>query len=249
MWRACSRRAFALAGAALLAPGVAALVALAGPVPASAAAPAAVIAARPAKLLSSSAPAFPLHVSASKRYLVDRKGRPFLIVGDSPQALIVNLSTKAADEFLRRPCGRGFQLDLDQPPLRHVHGRSRRRRDIRRDRAVHDAWGSVHAESRLLRPCRRDDPPRGQAPSRGIPRPDRDRWLAQRPRTERREWPTATAAMSAAVPPLFQHRLAQRQRLPDLEPPRRRRSRRSPSPKASDPPIPQRCRQSSSTTT
>lgn len=108
MWRACSRRAFALAGAALLAPGVAALVALAGPVPASAAAPAAVIAARPAKLLSSSAPAFPLHVSASKRYLVDSKGRPFLIMGDSPQALIVNLSTKAASSYFADRAAQGF---------------------------------------------------------------------------------------------------------------------------------------------
>src|ERR1700722_8557745 len=43
--------------------------------------------------------AFPLHASSNERYLVDRDGRPFLIVGDSPQALIVNLSVAQADRF------------------------------------------------------------------------------------------------------------------------------------------------------
>ncbi len=57
------------------------------------------LAARPATLLPSPAPVFPLHVSASKRYLVDSKGRPFLIMGDSPQALIVKLSTRAASSY------------------------------------------------------------------------------------------------------------------------------------------------------
>src|SRR5690349_8351529 len=34
----------------------------------------------------------PVRVSANGRYLIDRQNRPFLIVGDAPQALIVNLS-------------------------------------------------------------------------------------------------------------------------------------------------------------
>ena len=37
-------------------------------------------------------PAFPLGVSANRRYLVDKKNIPFLIVGDAPQTLITNLS-------------------------------------------------------------------------------------------------------------------------------------------------------------
>ena len=32
------------------------------------------------------APAFPLKVSKNRRYLVDRRNRPFLLIGDSPQA-------------------------------------------------------------------------------------------------------------------------------------------------------------------
>ena len=33
-----------------------------------------------------------LGTGPTKRYLVDREGRPFLIVGDAPQSLIVNAS-------------------------------------------------------------------------------------------------------------------------------------------------------------
>ena len=38
--------------------------------------------------------AFPLAVSRNGRHLVDHDNRPFLIVGDSPQALVVNVSVK-----------------------------------------------------------------------------------------------------------------------------------------------------------
>jgi hypothetical protein len=44
--------------------------------------------------------AFPLHVSANGRYLVDRRNRPFLVVGDSPQALIGDLSVAQARAFI-----------------------------------------------------------------------------------------------------------------------------------------------------
>jgi hypothetical protein len=47
-----------------------------------------------------SAPAYPLKVSANGRYLVDQKNVPFLMVGDSPQALIGNVSEADADLFL-----------------------------------------------------------------------------------------------------------------------------------------------------
>jgi hypothetical protein len=52
--------------------------------------------------------AFPLHVSKNHRYLVDRKGVPFMIVGDSPQALIGNLSVKAAAAFIANRKAAGF---------------------------------------------------------------------------------------------------------------------------------------------
>jgi hypothetical protein len=44
--------------------------------------------------------AFPIRSSANNRYLVDADGKPFLMVGDSPQNLIVNLSLADAAEFL-----------------------------------------------------------------------------------------------------------------------------------------------------
>jgi len=43
--------------------------------------------------------AYPLKVSLDKRYLVDQDNVPFLLMGDSPQALMVNLSEAEADMF------------------------------------------------------------------------------------------------------------------------------------------------------
>ena len=44
--------------------------------------------------------AFPIRPSANNRYLVDAEGKPFLMVGISPQNLIVNLSVPEAAEFM-----------------------------------------------------------------------------------------------------------------------------------------------------
>ena len=71
-------------------------------------APAGVRVARPATLLPTRAPAFPLSVARSGRYLVDRDGRPFLIVGDSPQALVVDLSETQAEHFFANREAAGF---------------------------------------------------------------------------------------------------------------------------------------------
>ena len=43
---------------------------------------------------------FPLAASPNRRYLVDHRDHPFLIVGDSPQALFVNDSVEQAKHFL-----------------------------------------------------------------------------------------------------------------------------------------------------
>jgi len=49
---------------------------------------------------SRAAPAYPLKKSANNHYLVDQNNQPFLIVGDSPQALTVNLTeAEAASSF------------------------------------------------------------------------------------------------------------------------------------------------------
>ena len=52
--------------------------------------------------------AFPLNVSKNHRYLVDRRGVPFMIVGDSPQAMIGNLSVKAAAAYIANRRAAGF---------------------------------------------------------------------------------------------------------------------------------------------
>ncbi len=54
--------------------------------------------------------AYPLKVSANGRYLVDQHDRPFLITGDSPQALTVNLSEAEADAFFADREAAGFNL-------------------------------------------------------------------------------------------------------------------------------------------
>ena len=52
--------------------------------------------------------AFPLRASKNHRYLVDHRGVPFMIVGDSPQALIGNLSVKAAAAYIANRGAAGF---------------------------------------------------------------------------------------------------------------------------------------------
>jgi hypothetical protein len=51
---------------------------------------------------------YPLKVGPTRRYLVDRRGRPFLIVGDSPQSMIVNLSLQDAKMFIADRRSFGF---------------------------------------------------------------------------------------------------------------------------------------------
>ena len=54
------------------------------------------------------AAAFPLKVAEGGRYLVDRNGTPFLIAGESPQALMVNLSEEDAEAFFANRQSHGF---------------------------------------------------------------------------------------------------------------------------------------------
>jgi hypothetical protein len=57
---------------------------------------------------SSAAPAYPLKHSANGRYLVDQSNAPCLLLGESPQALIANLTTNEAALFFANRSGHGF---------------------------------------------------------------------------------------------------------------------------------------------
>lgn len=52
--------------------------------------------------------AYPLKASVNRRYLVDQDGKPFLLMGDSPQALIANLSEADADMYFADREANGF---------------------------------------------------------------------------------------------------------------------------------------------
>lgn len=52
--------------------------------------------------------AFPLKVGPTGRYLVDRNSTPFLIAGESPQAMMVNVSEKDAELFFANRRSHGF---------------------------------------------------------------------------------------------------------------------------------------------
>jgi len=62
-----------------------------------------------APVLSSAAPpVYPLKKSPNGRYLVDQSNTPCLLLGESPQALIVNLTTNDAELFFTNRAGHGF---------------------------------------------------------------------------------------------------------------------------------------------
>src|SRR5262245_58298704 len=52
--------------------------------------------------------AYPLKQSPNRRYLVDQSNATVMIMGDSPQALIVNISEAEADSFFANRQARGF---------------------------------------------------------------------------------------------------------------------------------------------
>ncbi|MGA8596398.1 MAG: DUF4038 domain-containing protein [Bryobacteraceae bacterium] len=56
----------------------------------------------------SSQPVFPLKVSENKRYLVDQRNVPFLIVGDTPQGLMGRLSERDAEIYFADREAHGF---------------------------------------------------------------------------------------------------------------------------------------------
>ena len=57
---------------------------------------------------SSSAPVYPLKIGPTGRYLVDQRGKPFLIAGESPQGMMVNVSERDAELFFANRQSHGF---------------------------------------------------------------------------------------------------------------------------------------------
>src|ERR1043166_2537193 len=57
---------------------------------------------------SAFAQGYPVKKSANGRYLVDQLNHPFLIAGDAPQSLMVNLSTSEAEMYFANRASHGF---------------------------------------------------------------------------------------------------------------------------------------------
>ena len=71
------------------------------------------------------APVYPSKQSASGRYLVDQSNAPVMIVGDSPQALVVNISEADAALFFTNRNARGFNtMWIDLLCTTYTGGRS-----------------------------------------------------------------------------------------------------------------------------
>lgn len=51
---------------------------------------------------------YPIQASANHRFLVDQTGAPFLLMGDSPQAMMVNVSEAEAEDFFADRAAHGF---------------------------------------------------------------------------------------------------------------------------------------------
>ena len=66
------------------------------------------LAAASPKVLGASSPAYPLKVSANGRYLVDQNNIPFLIVGDTPQGLMGQLTEAQAESYFADRQAHGF---------------------------------------------------------------------------------------------------------------------------------------------
>ena len=63
---------------------------------------------RPADRQARSGPVFPLKMADGGRYLVDQNGAPFLIAGESPQAMMVKTSEEDAELFFKNRRSHGF---------------------------------------------------------------------------------------------------------------------------------------------
>jgi hypothetical protein len=71
------------------------------------------------------APVYPLRASANKRYLVDQTNQPVMIVGDSPQSLVANLTEAQATQYFSSRQANGINaawIDVFVSP--YINGRA-----------------------------------------------------------------------------------------------------------------------------
>jgi hypothetical protein len=70
-------------------------------------------------------PAFPLKLSADRRYLIEQSDQPFLVIGDSPWSLIVEPTSAQVDQYLELapPALPHFRQRNDARVVRHAERR------------------------------------------------------------------------------------------------------------------------------
>src|SRR5262249_7232317 len=73
------------------------------------------------RALPSNAYLYPLTASADGRYLVDQRGTPFFMIGDSAQSATVNLTYSEADQYLSRRAAQGFNA-VNMNAMEHKYG-------------------------------------------------------------------------------------------------------------------------------
>jgi hypothetical protein len=64
---------------------------------------------------TSPSPAFPLHIGPDGRYLVDQRGQPFFIQGDSPQGIYSRITLEEVEQYLAIRQKQGFNTLLADP--------------------------------------------------------------------------------------------------------------------------------------
>ena len=80
---------------------------------------------------------YPVKVSANNRYLVDQNNAPFLIMGDCPQSLTVNLSVAQTDSYFSNRQAHGFNTMWINLVCTVYTGRTAGRQHLRRDASIH----------------------------------------------------------------------------------------------------------------
>ena len=159
----------------------------------------------------------PLRVGPTGRYLVDQNGTPFLIAGDSPQALIGDLSLADAESFFADRQALGFNSVWINLLCTTYTG-------CRADGSTWDGIAPFTTPGDLstpneavLRARRRDHPSGRQVRARRDPRPGRDRRLARHADRQRRRQGSRLRPVSRrALQGLPEHHLDERQRLSGL---------------------------------
>ena len=179
---------------------------------------------------------FPAGVSANHRYLVDQFGQPYLIVGDSPHSLFVNTSPADAEFYLADRQAHGINAIWVQALCNTYTGG-------RDDGSTFDGIVPFTTPNDFSTP---------NPAYWGVftPSSKRPRTTASPPSWIRSTWPAGTHRWPATgsqgpglrrlprqpVQELPEHRVAERQRLPELGGPGRRRQRPGSGARASPPP-------------